>query len=152
MINSAKAAQDDEKDIIIHKLRSIKNPLVFIYKKIYAFAGYDSGVVEHLRDCNAFNNKRQIIGLSLMTNSFYYMLLMTSLVGVIIYYKNKNCDNNRNILLIILYGLGLMCVHLIAEVQPRYHYSLIPILIFLSSYCFAKIKSKMLTCYYRKTS
>lgn len=150
VINPAKKAQDDEKNIVVSKLSSIKNPILFMYKKVYTFAGHDSGVVDHLRDCNAFTSKWQKIGLSLISNSFYYMLIITSLIGIVIYYKNRNCDQSRKIVLPILYGLGLMCVHIVAEVQPRYHYSFIIVLIFLSSYFFTKIKSIKLIYNYSK--
>ena len=45
-------------------------------------------------------------------------------------------------MLVLLYGLGLACGHFIAEVQPRYHYSFIILLVFMSSYCIYNLNIK----------
>lgn len=141
--NPALLAQQDEKKIIYEKIKQIKNPFLFVYKKIYTFIGYDSGVVEHMKDSNCFTNEKQFIALSILCNSFYYLLLITSLIGSIIYCIKDKYNKNKGIILIILYGLGLASGHLIAEVQPRYHYSFIILLIFMSSYCFFNLKTEL---------
>lgn len=140
--NPALKAQSEEKKIISKKIEGIKKPFEFFYKKSYTFIGSDSGVVDHLSDCSAFSDSRQRTTLSFICNVFYYFLLTTSLIGSIIYFIKEKSSKNKNIVLILLYGLGLACGHFIAEVQPRYHYSFIILLVFMSSYCIYNLNIK----------
>ena len=63
----------------------------------------------------------------------------------IIKYKER-----KEILLFPLYIIGLTLAHMIVEVALRYHYSIIPILIVISSYAFINysnnIKDKTNKC------
>ena len=139
--NPALYAQQEEKKLVYNKIKNIKKPVSFFYNKLYIFIGSDSGVVDHLSDSSAFNDIRQKQSLSFICNVFYYFLLTSSVIGAIIYYKREKANNNKDIILIILYGLGLACGHFIAEVQPRYHYSFLIVLIVISSYCFVSLNN-----------
>lgn len=110
--------------------------------KITNFIGGDDGAVWYLTPVLKWPS--YIAGIC---NIFYYLLLVLSLMGIknIIKYKER-----KEILLFPLYIIGLTLAHMIVEVALRYHYSIIPILIVISSYAFINysnnIKDKTNKC------
>lgn len=132
--NPGLKAQEEEKKLVIDNLKEIKNPFLFIFNKVYIFIGSDDGVVEHLSNCHSFTDVKQSKSLSLLCNVYYYFLLLTSIAGTIVYIKKEKNNSNKSIIIVMLYCLGLTCGHMIAEVQPRYHYSVLLIMFFMTAY------------------
>lgn len=68
--------------------------------------------------------------LQLLSNVYYYSLLLASLLGTFIVYKKKE----RSIVIILcLYAIGLTMGQMLVEVAPRYHYSLTISFVILAS-------------------
>ncbi len=68
--------------------------------------------------------------LAVLSNAFYYALLLLANAGALAVLRRRG----QGIFLCIpLYGLGLILAQMLVEVSNRYHYSLIPILIFMTA-------------------
>ncbi len=67
--------------------------------------------------------------LSLISNSYYFVFLLLSLMSLILLREKLSSDS----FVIMLYILGTVAVHMIVEVHGRYHYPVIPLFCVLAS-------------------
>lgn len=77
--------------------------------------------------------------IKMICNIFYYFITILSICGGIYVFKEKTSSICS---ILILYSIGLILAQLLVEVALRYHYSLIPILILMSSYFICKSNKK----------
>lgn len=138
-LNPSKKAQEVEKELFQKRIKTIKHPIILGMNKINVFLGDDSTVVKHLMDSSSFKEDYSPILLVVICNSYYYMLILLSIIGTISLIKNKTITKYYDIIFIVLYALGLTCGHLLVEVQGRYHYSILVTLILVSSYTLSNI-------------
>lgn len=111
------------------KKRIFSGEIDFSYlmrEKIKAFLGEDDACVSYhsaiLTD---------VEDLSIICNSFYYAVLMLGLMGGIMLWK----DSRRTVAILLpLYVIGLTLAQMLVEVAPRYHYSVLPIVMLLGQY------------------
>ncbi|MBE7098342.1 glycosyltransferase family 39 protein [Bacillus cereus] len=83
--------------------------------KFFVFLSEDSAAVSYAEP--VLDN---VVRYTVASNIFYYFLIVTSILGVLIMIKNKT----KSILFMIcLYTIGLTIAQLLVEVASRYHYS-----------------------------
>ncbi len=104
-------------------------------EKLKIFIGDDGGVVFYLKP--VLNHYQLFTDLS---NIFYYMLLFLLLFGTINSLRKKDLATTA---VILLYVTGLILAQMLAEVAPRYHYSLIPMFIIASQYIWIGKKKRL---------
>ncbi|WP_423191752.1 glycosyltransferase family 39 protein [Caldifermentibacillus hisashii] len=94
-------------DINFFKLFCVKF-LIFLGKDDAA-VGYASSVIDHP------------FRLQLLSDVYYYSLLLASLFGTFIVYKKRE---RSAVIILCLYAIGLTMGQMLVEVSSRYHYSL----------------------------
>ncbi|QIW21054.1 glycosyltransferase family 39 protein [Bacillus thuringiensis] len=83
--------------------------------KFFVFLSEDSAAVSYAEP--VLDN---VVRYTVASNIFYYFLIVTSILGILIMIKNKT----KSILFMIcLYTIGLTIAQLLVEVASRYHYS-----------------------------
>lgn len=105
-----------------------------MYDKFIIFLGNDDQAVKYADPIMDHKVRYTII-----SNVFYYFLLVTSLFGALVAIKNKN---KSSLLIICLYVIGLTMAQMIVEVAPRYHYSATIPMIFLAAFGIKHIYNK----------
>ena len=96
--------------------------------KLTNFLSYDEGGAYYISD------DISPLGYSVLavgSNTYYYALLLLTLLGTAQAYKRAD---SSCIVLVPLYVLGLTMAHMLVEVSGRYHYSIIPMLIIMAAY------------------
>lgn len=83
--------------------------------KFFSFLGDDSSAVDYAGP--VLDN---IVRYTVASNMFYYFLIATSILGVLVAIKNKN---KSSLFIICLFAIGLTMAQLLVEVASRYHYS-----------------------------
>ena len=100
--------------------------------KLRTFLGNDEGGAYHSR--NALSDREYRL-LAVYSNVWYYVLGILALWGTWRLFRNRE---QRTILLVTLYVIGLTLAHMLVEVSARYHYSVIPMLLILAAFSFYK--------------
>ena len=95
------------------------------FDKFIIFLGNDSAAVSYAS--SVLDHQLRYI---IVSDIFYYFLIATSLLGVVIAFKNKN---KSAALIICLYAIGLTMAQMLAEVAGRYHYSITLSMIILAA-------------------
>ena len=91
------------------------NVLELFYNKFLIFLGHDSAAVGYAS--NALDHTVRYIVIS---NIYYYFLIVMSLISSIVQIKNRN---KSLVIFICLYFIGLTLAQMLVEVHGRYHYS-----------------------------
>ncbi|AJH72456.1 glycosyltransferase family 39 protein [Bacillus tropicus] len=132
------SAQDVQKQMLEEAKKRIKNDDIdfgkLMYDKFIIFLGNDDQAVKYADPIMDHKVRYTII-----SNVFYYFLLVTSLFGALVAIKNKN---KSSLLIICLYVIGLTMAQMIVEVAPRYHYSATIPMIFLAAFGIKHIYNK----------
>ena len=84
------------------------------YNKFLIFLGHDSAAVGYAS--NALDHTVRYIVIS---NLYYYFLIVMSLISSIVQIKNRN---KSLVIFICLYFIGLTLAQMLVEVHGRYHY------------------------------
>lgn len=100
--------------------------------KLRTFLGNDEGGVYYSRGALS---PRAYSVLSFYCNIWYYVLGILALWGTWRLFRNRE---QRTLLLVPLFVIGLTLAQLLVEVATRYHYSVIPMLLLLSGFSFYK--------------
>lgn len=96
--------------------------------KIQNFLGSDDMAVN-------YNSIEDSLHLRIICNTYFYLLLIISIIGATNLFKN---DIKNPISIVVLFVIGLTIAQLLVEVALRYHYSMIPMLILIAQYAFFK--------------
>lgn len=122
-------AQHQMKDNVIERLTSgeINYPVHFI-KKLAVLAGKDNAPPYYL---NGILPDKTLLFSDIVCNSFYYCIILWAVYGCIRMYKERE---RGPVLLAVLYTVGLILAHMLTEVAPRYHYSILPMLVIMLAY------------------
>ncbi len=96
-------------------------------RKLALFMGNDEG--------GAYYSKNGLSGtayavLCMISNIVYYYLCIRAIQGCVLLWRK---DDDSTILLLPLFGIGLILAQLLVEVSGRYHYALIPVLVSLAA-------------------
>lgn len=94
--------------------------------KFFEFLGEDNAAVSYAGPVLDY-----IVRYTVASNMFYYFLIVTSLIGVVVAIKNKN---KSSLFIICLYAIGLTMAQLLVEVASRYHYSATISMIILAAF------------------
>lgn len=125
--NRGMSADEAEKHLLEgakERVRSGKIDVpVFVKEKIRKLLGNDEAAVYY---ASASLTERQYSVLCIISNAYYYMLVLLSLYGVFITLREKRLSPLQ---LAPLYVFGLTLGHMAAEVAGRYHYSMLPMII-----------------------
>lgn len=100
--------------------------------KLYNLWGADDACVGY--GVGIWNNE---VLLSKICNIYYYALILTSIIGAVKLFKNRN---NSIFVFLILIVLGITAGHMIVEVARRYHYVALIGLIILTTYGLSDIR------------
>lgn len=93
-----------------------------------ACVGYNSQVLTHIRE------------LGLLSNSYYYAIMILSLLSIMLLWKKSG----RTVAMMFpLYIIGLTLAQMLVEVAPRYHYSIIPVILLLGQYTLIRDHKKV---------
>ena len=119
MLEDAKLRIQDNKRIL---------PSLMLHK-LCVLLGHDEG--------GAFYSKESMTETAysvwcLISNIWYYCVCISSVLGCIVLW-NHNCGRDT-VWLLLLCAIGIILAQLLVEVAARYHYSLIPMLLLLSSF------------------
>ena len=125
----AKDMQEEIKKDVEKRIQTIKDYPGLLWNKFCIMWGEDMTVVDHLLVSEVSLPKSNV--LKIICNVFYYCLIIFSLYAACVCFKE---NNSSEILMIVLYGIGLMLAHLLVEVQGRYHYSALVVFIIMGSY------------------
>ncbi len=123
-------AEDSQQKMLEEAKNRILNDNIDFIKlfsdKFFVFLSEDSAAVSYAEP--ALDN---VVRYTVASNIFYYFLIVTSILGVLIMIKNKT----KSILFMIcLYTIGLTMAQLLVEVASRYHYSTTIPMIILSAF------------------
>lgn len=94
--------------------------------KLSVFLGKDSVCVDY---CSDIIRDKEFF--SMACNAFYYCMVLLSILGA---YKMLRISHGAASCILPLYVIGLTCAQMLVEVAPRYHYSVIPILMIVSQF------------------
>ncbi|WP_000764925.1 glycosyltransferase family 39 protein [Bacillus paramobilis] len=123
-------ANDAQQKMLEEAKERIKNDNIDFVKlfsnKFFELLGEDSAAVSY-----ADPALDHIVRYTVASNMFYYFLIVTSLVGVLVAIKNKN---KSSLFIICLYAIGLIMAQLLVEVASRYHYSATISMIILAAF------------------
>lgn len=123
-------ANDAQQKMLEEGKERIKNDNIDFVKlfsnKFFELLGEDSAAVSY-----ADPALDHIVRYTVASNMFYYFLIVTSLVGVLVTIKNKN---KSSLFIICLYAIGLIMAQLLVEVASRYHYSATISMIILAAF------------------
>ena len=75
----------------------------------------------------------------LLSNTWYYLACLFCWIGVIRLWRRDEC---AIAFLLILFAVGLILAQLLVEVAARYHYALIPILLYAAGFAFQETSLK----------
>lgn len=115
-------AQKLEKDQAEQKMRNLSAPFRLLKTKMKTLLGNDSsGIIIHLKYSQVSLKAKTCEKIEFLTNSFYYMIVLLSIFGGILFFRGKK----GSIAFIFLYTIGLTIGHMLMEVQERYHYSIL---------------------------
>ena len=95
-------------------------------EKIKTFLGADDVCVYY--HSSVISNTQ---GLSIICNSFYYAVMLMSILGGVKLWKRSR---HTVAVILPLYVIGLTLAQMLVEVAPRYHYSVIPIILLVGQY------------------
>ncbi len=123
-------ANDAQLKMLEEAKERIKNDNIDFVKlfsnKFFELLGEDSAAVSY-----ADPALDHTVRYTVASNMFYYFLIVTSLVGVLVAIKNKN---KSSLFIICLYAIGLTMAQLLVEVASRYHYSATISMIILAAF------------------
>ncbi|HDX9639355.1 TPA: glycosyltransferase family 39 protein [Bacillus mobilis] len=112
-------AEDSQQKMLEEAKNRILNDNIDFMKlfsdKFFVFLSEDSAAVSYAEP--ALDN---VVRYTVASNIFYYFLIVTSILGVLIMIKNKT---KSVLFMICLYTIGLTMAQLLVEVASRYHYS-----------------------------
>lgn len=95
-------------------------------EKIKTFLGADDVCVHY--HSSVIPNTQD---LSIICNSFYYGVMLMSILGGVRLWKRSR---HTVVVILPLYVIGLTLAQMLVEVAPRYHYSVIPIILLIGQY------------------
>ena len=95
-------------------------------EKIKTFLGADSVCVNY--HTSVISDTQD---LSIICNSFYYAVMLMSILGGVKLWKHSR---HTVAVILPLYVIGLTLAQMLVEVAPRYHYSVIPIILLIGQY------------------
>lgn len=132
-------AQKEERKLAEQKLKNLSNPIRLIKTKLKTLLGNDSsGIIIHLKYSDVSLKAKTCEKIEFSTNSFYYMLVVLSMLGAILFFK----DPKGNIAFSFLYIIGLTMGHMLIEVQERYRYSIVAFFLIAASYTVSQLSSR----------
>lgn len=110
------------------RIRSGQVPFGRLFvSKLRSFMGNDEGGVFYTYD--RFSHREYVVW-SLVCNVYYYALILLALWGVYSLWQRRE---QRVVLTVPLYVIGLTLAQMLVEVAGRYHYSIVPMLIILAA-------------------
>lgn len=132
---SAQGIQDTFRALAMDRLKAMKKPIpLFILDKMATMWGNDSIAVSYIK--NGYQKEQSILDMDarqaqlyLICGFAYGVLLLISFYSLVVSWK----DQNRPVLLFILFILGIAALHLMVEASGRYHYPAIPFLALLAA-------------------
>ena len=98
--------------------------------KLRTLLGHDEGGVFYAMESLSSGQYRICC---ILSNIWYYLIILYTVCGSITIWKRRE---NGSVLVCILFAIGLILAQLLVEVAARYHYALIPILLFIAGYAF----------------
>ena len=104
--------------------------------KLRTLLGHDEGGVFYAMESLSSGQYRICC---ILSNIWYYLIMLYTVCGSITIWKRRE---NGSVLVCILFAIGLILAQLLVEVAARYHYALIPILLFIAGYAFYGNKDK----------
>lgn len=104
--------------------------------KLRTLLGHDEGGVFYAMESLSSGQYRICC---ILSNIWYYLIMLYTVCGSITIWKRRE---NGSVLVCILFAIGLILAQLLVEVAARYHYALIPILLFIAGYAFYGNKEK----------
>ena len=117
-------AQEIMKRLAWERLHNeIQNYPKLFADKLQTMVGDDEGGAWTVKHCIPERAYQALLALS---NVVYYATLLLSLKGT---FQMKKAQEKSCLLLAPLYVIGLCLAHMLVEVQGRYHYSMIPMLV-----------------------
>lgn len=135
----AAEAQKLEKIEAQHKIRNLSEPFQLMKTKLKTLLGNDSsGIIIHLKYSEVSLKAETCEKIEFLTNSFYYMMVLLSILGGILFFREKK----GNVAFIFLYIIGLTMGHMLIEVQERYHYSILAGFLVGAAYAVSILSSK----------
>lgn len=135
----AAEAQKLEKLVAEQKIRNLSEPFQLMKTKLKTLLGNDSsGIIIHLKYSEVSLKAKTCQKIEFLTNSFYYMMVLLSILGGIIFLREKK----GNVAFIFLYVIGLTMGHMLIEVQERYHYSILAGFLVGAAYAVSSLADK----------
>lgn len=132
-------AQKEERKQAWQKLKSLSHPVLLMKTKLKTLLGNDSsGIIIHLKYSEVSLSAATCEKIEFLTNSFYYMLVILSMAGGILFYR----DRKGNIAFALLFVIGLTMGHMLIEVQERYHYSIVAFFLIIASYTLSQLYNR----------
>lgn len=132
-------AQRLEKEQAEQKIKKLSKPFQLLRTKMKTLLGNDSsGIIIHLKYSEVSLKAKTCEKIEFLTNSFYYMLVLLSILGGISFYREKK----GSIAFIFLYAIGLTMGHMLIEVQERYHYSILVAFLVGAAYAVSAVSCK----------
>lgn len=132
-------AQKLEKIEAEQKIRNLSEPFQLMKTKFKTLLGNDSsGIIIHLKYSEVSLKAKTCAKIEFLTNSFYYMMVLLSIVGGILFFREKK----GNAAFIFLYAIGLTMGHMLVEVQERYHYSILAGFLVAAAYAVSILSGK----------
>ena len=126
MLQDAKLRISEAKPLMLRLMRL----------KLRTLLGHDEGGVFYAME-SLSNGQYRIC--CILSNIWYYLIVLYTVCGSITIWKRRE---NGSVLVCILFAIGLILAQLLVEVAARYHYALIPILLFIAGYAFYGSKEK----------
>ncbi len=126
---NADAAQKSMlEDAMIRVRNETKQLPSLLLHKLGTLLGHDEG--------GAYYSKDSLSGaayslLCMISNLWYYIICILAVTGCIRLWQGRE---DRSVLTVPLFSVGLVLAQLLVEVAARYHYSLLPMLIILASF------------------
>lgn len=125
------AAQAQQRMLEALKQRLASGDINFIRlfsAKLKSFLGFDEGGAFYM---SGEISPLEYSALAVVSNVFYYCLLLLALLGAVRAFRRQD---RSCVLLVPMYVLGLTAAHMLVEVSPRYHYSVIPMLVIMAAF------------------
>ena len=113
--------------LALERAKSVDLPRLML-GKLRSFLGSDETGAYHSSQVLSGGFRKLCI---LVSNAWYYLLILLSLAGMRRLWSQRN---HSAVLLAPLYIIGLTLAQMLAEVQLRYHYSLLPMLVILAAF------------------
>lgn len=132
-------AQKLEKLEAEQKVKKLSEPFQLMKTKLKTLLGNDSsGIIIHLKYSQVSLKAKTCEKIEFLTNSFYYMIVLLSILAGILFFREKK----GNVAFIFLYVIGLTMGHMLIEVQERYHYSILAGFLVAAAYAVSILSGK----------